>query len=65
MRSITPISTVVTRVETWARANVPQEYFHSSRMTYYRLAFENNIITKDELEDARLYYGRSWDYVGD
>ena len=65
MLSITPINTIITRVNTWARSNVPNDYNNSSRMVYFRQAFAAGIITKDELEDARLYYGRLWDYTGD
>jgi len=65
MISITPIRTIVTRVETWARTNVPNEYMYNSRMTYFNSAFCAGIITKDELEDAKIYYGNLWDYVGD
>jgi hypothetical protein len=63
--SITPINTVINRVNTWARTNLPEHYMNSSRMVYFRQAFTAGIITKDELEDARLYYGRLWDYTGD
>jgi hypothetical protein len=65
MISITPIRTIVTRVETWARTNVPNEYMYNSRMTYFNSAFRAGIITKDELEDAKIYYANLWDYVGD
>jgi len=65
MLSITPIKTIITRVSTWARTNVPDDYNNSSRMVYFNKAFVAGIITKDELEDARIYYGRLWDYTGD
>jgi len=65
MPAITPINTIISRVNLWARNTVPNEYNHSSRMVYFRQALTAGIITKDEFEDARLYYGNLWDYVGD
>jgi hypothetical protein len=63
--TITPIREIIMRVENWARVHVPEEFAYNSRMTYYNSAFSNKIITKNELEDARIFYGRLWDYVGD
>lgn len=63
--TITPINIIIDRVHTWADSNLHEHYLDSSRMVYFRQAFAAGIITKDELEDARLYYGRLWDYTGD
>lgn len=63
--AITPINTIIDRVNTWARSNLHEHYMSSSRMIYFRQAFKAGIITENELEDARLYYGRLWDYTGD
>ena len=61
----TPIDAIITRVSKWALENLPYEYMNSSRMTYFKSAFRSGIITKDELENAKNYYGQLWNYVGD
>jgi hypothetical protein len=44
----------------------PEEHLdHSSPATAFNLALRHDLITRPELEAARLYYGRAWDYCGD
>lgn len=43
----------------------PNEANYSSKSTLYRRAFDDGVITKDEIEAARIYYGRLWRYTGD
>lgn len=52
-------------VNSWAKTNVPNEYNYNSRMTYWGSARTAGIITNDEYELAKWYFGPLWDYVGD
>jgi len=52
-------------VNSWAKTNVPNEYNYNSRMTYWGSAFTAGIITRDDYDLARVYFGPIWDYVGD
>jgi hypothetical protein len=62
---ITPIDAIITRVNTWAKHNVPNDYYNSSRRVYFRSALTAGIITRDEYDVAEKYYGNLWTYVGD
>lgn len=59
------ISAVIKRVNTWASVHARDMYMYSSRMTYFGNAFDVGIITKNEYDAARIYFGNLWDYVGD
>lgn len=47
------------------KTKYPDEANYSSKSTLYRRAFDDGVITKDEIEAARIYYGRLWRYAGD
>lgn len=38
---------------------------YASRATIFRVALNDGIITEDEYDRARSYYGRLWTYTGD
>lgn len=56
---------IIDRVSDWARKHVPTEWTYNSRMTYWRSALHAGIVTREEYDAARTYYGSLWDYVGD
>jgi len=43
----------------------PIDAHYSSRCSMYQNGLLDGIITKNEFEAARNYYGRLWNYVGD
>lgn len=43
----------------------PVDANYSSRCSVYQNGLKDGIITKNEFEAARNYYGRLWNYVGD
>jgi len=43
----------------------PIDANYSSRCTIYQNGLRDEIITKEEFNAARDYYGRLWNYVGD
>lgn len=65
MTTTIDITSVINRVNTWARHNVPNDYNNSSRRVYFRAALTAGIITPDEYNSAENYYGNLWTYVGD
>ena len=38
---------------------------YASRATIFRMALNDEIITEEEYDRARSYYGRLWNYTGD
>ena len=52
-------------VNTWARANVPEEYHYSSPATYWYSALSEGIITRHQYNFAQDRFGDFWDYTGD
>ena len=43
----------------------PIDAGYSSRCSLYQNGLKNKIITKNEFEAAKCYYGDLWNYVGD
>jgi hypothetical protein len=58
-------TSTINKVNEWARVNVPTEWSYNSRMTYWRSARNAGLITSEQFEQARIYYGSLWQYVGD
>jgi len=58
-------STTVDTVYQWAKVNVPEQTMYNSRMTYWGSALTAGIISRDDYDYARQYYGNLWSYVGD
>lgn len=53
------------KVDNWARVNAKCDYMYGAPYTYYRSALQENIITKEEHDFAKLIIGVLWDYRGD
>lgn len=43
----------------------PIEYGYGSRCSLYQAALKDSVITEEQMQQARVYYGRLWNYVGD
>ena len=43
----------------------PKEATYSSRCTLWRCGLTDNVVTDEEYDLAKNYYGRQWNYVGD
>lgn len=56
---------LLTRVHTWASENDLESYNYSSRYTYWTHALNAKVITEEEYQTAKKYYGNIWDYTGD
>jgi hypothetical protein len=53
------------RVYEWSRVNNLDDFNYGSRQSYFTKAFNNGVITRDELNLSREIFGDLWDYRGD
>jgi hypothetical protein len=56
---------IYNRAYEWARVKVPSQVNYNSRATYCGSAFGAGIITEEELDILREYFGDLWCYTGD
>lgn len=60
-----PIPELAAVVRTWARDRHPDAYNYRSPATYWRLAADAGVISGDDYDRARTYYGDRFDWTGD
>jgi hypothetical protein len=59
------IREVINMVNKWAVENDPHNYWHGSRMSYFRSALNKNIISLEQYNAVQKHYANLWTYVAD
>ena len=65
MSFVAQFSDTIQRVNHWATQNALDDYQYGSRQSYWALALNQKVITRQEYDYAATYYGTLWTYRGD